>query len=379
MVVLSLGGLLRRGPQEEKLDAARLMECRDDSEAGVCSDPEDRIQKSWTGTSIPSMASHQTRNSKRFMIGRSRSQLSMVLKWTEDPELESEPSGTLFERAHDQACTAKDKAQRELCSEGAAKTSVWRRRMLPIVLLCTLISSVVCTVTVHFAAVRDTFGQPVALRTCGGLLMLQAITLVCMALAALMDPGQLSEELSKINPKPRRSHKVWQFERRALRFDHYCRWLTNTIGLRNHREFFVMVIGLVANAVCGALLDAALLLSFASGDDARVGAQQVALLTHMVVLSILAYYAFPILRLHVGFISRNELAAEWKEDKHYVVIDEETGEIREVDELSPEEYDELYDSFVYDSSRNPWDRGFLSNCMLFWCGPRRDANQLGEF
>lgn len=45
----------------------------------------------------------------------------------------------------------------------------------------------------------------------------------------------------------------------AQRYDHYCRWLTNVIGLLNHREFFVMLVGLIAIAVAGVGVDAMLM------------------------------------------------------------------------------------------------------------------------
>merc|ERR1719188_936101 len=106
---------------------------------------------------------------------------------------------------------------------------------------------------------------------------------------------------------------------------------------------------------------------------------QAALAVHLVVQAVLAYYAVPILRLHVGFVSRNELAQEWKEDTNYVVYDELTGEAREINDLTEEEYDDLYDLFVYDKSRNPWDQGCLRNWVLFWCRPRWGPEELGEF
>ena len=44
-------------------------------------------------------------------------------------------------------------------------------------------------------------------------------------------------------------------------------------------------------------------------------------LCHLIALSVFSYYLFPIVHLHVAFVSKNELASEWKRDLYYVVLD----------------------------------------------------------
>merc|ERR1712194_96124 len=77
-----------------------------------------------------------------------------------------------------------------------------------------------------------------------------------------------------------------------------------------------------------------------------------------------AYYVVPIVRLHLGFISRNELANEWKHALYYT-IDDQHGNTKSVGELDVEEYNQRYDSFCYDESRNPFDEGCFQNWMTF--------------
>merc|ERR1719174_183664 len=84
-----------------------------------------------------------------------------------------------------------------------------------------------------------------------------------MTYCAFCDPGQCKksqvfkngdDELSM----PKRAHKTWQYKRPVRRYDHYCRWLSNCIGLLNHREFVVMCFGLVMIGMCGTMMDAIL-------------------------------------------------------------------------------------------------------------------------
>lgn len=383
MKLLGLGGLLRkRAEQAGGADGAT----KEYGELGVASDPLRVVSLPSLGSrrSARANAPRQT-TAKTFSLARSRSQLLVDLKWTEDAEHQPpEPLESVLERAQAGVCSAKESAERELCDEEAWRHSTWRRRLLPAALVGSTAGGAVCMATAHRAALTTVLGGGGALRIAGAFLLLDAVTLGCMAYAALVDPGQLNEEQSQQQEPPRRSHKTWQYERRVRRFDHYCRWLTNAIGLRNHREFLVMVVCLVANAVLGVAMDLALAPAYycAHGPGWHTApwypSIQGALVVHLVVQAILAYYAIPILRLHVGFVSRNELAQEWKEDTNYVVFDE-NGEPRDIDDLDEEEYDELYDDFVYVKERNVWDQGCMRNWMLFWCAPRCDPAELGEF
>merc|ERR1719464_2422799 len=114
----------------------------------------------------------------------------------------------------------------------------------------------------EFPLARDLFDGAYCLRAF--FLALYTTTLGCMAYCVLCDPGTLKREehrkafarLEQTNggttaqpgedsfedlPLPRRCHKTWLWALPIRRYDHYCRWLTASIGLLNHREFIVMV------------------------------------------------------------------------------------------------------------------------------------------
>merc|ERR1719188_84169 len=198
-----------------------------------------------------------------------------------------------------------------------------------------------------------------------------------MAYAALCDPGQVPPTWKQgEDPLPRRAHKTWLYRRPIMRFDHYCRWLTNVIGLRNHREFMIMTGGLTAIAGLGVMADAVLLL--ASLVMSTGGFSRFCMLLHLAYSIGVGKYVSEIFILHVGFVSRNELAKEWKNDDNYVVhIDD--GNAVPVNDLSAEDYNAYENNFEYDATRNPWDHGWQSNCMAFWTQPRWDPEQDGEF
>merc|ERR1719331_1241802 len=108
--------------------------------------------------------------------------------------------------------------------------------------------------------------------------VLYAVTLFTMAYCALCDPGQLQRQDQQVRqqlletgaspkqelPMPKRAHKAWLYALPIRRYDHYCRWLTNVIGLLNHREFVIMCIGLVVLGLLGIVIDAILLVDVAS-------------------------------------------------------------------------------------------------------------------
>eukprot|EP00438_Fugacium_kawagutii_P030926 Skav202928 [mRNA] locus=scaffold1565:340874:341494:- [translate_table: standard] len=78
-------------------------------------------------------------------------------------------------------------------------------------------------------------------------------TLVCMAYSYFADPGQIQEPHKEALPL--RAHKSWQYPLPIRRYDHYCKWLDNVIGFLNHREFVLMVGGLVMIAIIGIAVD----------------------------------------------------------------------------------------------------------------------------
>jgi len=218
-------------------------------------------------------------------------------------------------------------------------------------------------------------------------LVLYGITLGCMCYCAFGDPGQMAKgrgssdwamsgDLSPEAPMPKRAHTTWQYKRPIRRYDHYCRWLSNCIGLLNHREFVVMLVGLVVIAVLGSLVDAVLALSMLSRG---FWIDEMLVVLHLIYSIGMLALAYPILRIHVGLVSRNELAAEWKRNDFYVAEKSKKGENVSVNELSDDEFNHLFDHFVYDRRKNAFDRGWWKNCVGFWCRTRWSAEQTGEF
>jgi len=239
------------------------------------------------------------------------------------------------------------------------------------------------------------------------------ITLLCMVYCMLSDPGQISPGQGRL---PRRAHKAWTHDRPIRRYDHYCRWMMNSVGLLNHREFLIMLLGLVSLCILGACLDVILLAltltKIIVGDEeasalgSLLPCAVVAL--HLAYATQFGYYANKVLCMHLGFIGRNVLCAEWKEDMFYRVgpqtrLDEPSKrsccdsrpvttvadlpqEERDavlgllVEEIDVEDYNRLdVATFVYDPATNDFDRGLLSNWFAFWCVPRWGRDELGEF
>merc|ERR1719263_597803 len=141
-------------------------------------------------------------------------------------------------------------------------------------------------------------------------------------------------------PLPKRAHKTWLYRGPVRRYDHYCRWVTNCIGLLNHREFFIMVCGLVVIAVLGTAIDLVALIAVFSRANWLA---RIAVLLHLFYSVVLMALAGPILRIHVGLVLRNELANEWKRNDFYVVMGKHGGLIS-VNELSDDEFNARFDT-----------------------------------
>merc|ERR1712037_682280 len=73
---------------------------------------------------------------------------------------------------------------------------------------------------------------------------------------------------------------------------------------------------------------------------------EVLLVAHLAYSITILVLATPILRIHTGLISRNELAAEWKANDFYVLRRARNGETdKPVNELDDEEFNDRFDSF----------------------------------
>merc|ERR1712217_525186 len=220
--------------------------------------------------------------------------------------------------------------------------------------------------------------------------ILYTLTLGCMAYCMISDPGQVACDCKVM---PERAHNAWICERPIRRYDHYCRWLMNGIGLLNHREFFCMLVGLVLAAVLGVVVDSvAILMECSRQSWLSVFASTM----HLAYCLLIGRFVGSILYLHVGFISRNELCSDWKEDLFWRVDeetvvdgqrvgdleDEETSRLegRLVRELSIDTYDALdLNTVRYDASLNKYDKGWRQNWWSFWFTPRWTPEQTGDF
>jgi len=212
--------------------------------------------------------------------------------------------------------------------------------------------------------------------------LLYVVTLGCLAYLSFCDPGLMDKETfgkwqAGQIPLPQRARKHWLYKRPVLRFDHYCRWTTGVIGLYNHRQFIVFVGGLVACSLLDLVTDVLCLLHYIWEGSLSA---QLLVCGHLVASAFCCWYTMPLLRQHTGFICRNELANDWKDDKYSVVRDR-SGKKISVHDLDDEEFDEREDEFEYDPERNPWDKGLQQNLITFWTRMRSPAHKcnLGDF
>eukprot|EP00930_Biecheleria_cincta_P044435 TRINITY_DN30553_c0_g1_i1.p1 TRINITY_DN30553_c0_g1~~TRINITY_DN30553_c0_g1_i1.p1 ORF type:complete len:378 (-),score=51.81 TRINITY_DN30553_c0_g1_i1:306-1439(-) len=217
--------------------------------------------------------------------------------------------------------------------------------------------------------------------------VLYGLTLGCMTYCTFFDPGQMRKTKAAANSAedapwqgvlPKRAHKSWQYPRPVRRYDHYCKWLQNVVGLLNHREFVMMLGGLALISVLGIIVD--LWVALLMAREGFIGTL-VTVLLHLAYSIILLGFAGPICRIHIGLIARNELAQEWKNNDHFVAKTSSKGENIPVSDLDDDEYNELFDSdvFVYERSRNEWDEGCPDNCFMFWCHARWPKDEKGEW
>lgn len=216
-----------------------------------------------------------------------------------------------------------------------------------------------------------------------GFAAIYLVTLFCMSHCYFGDPGQIRKtrnvSIGDIEQGlPARAHKSWQYDRPIRRYDHYCKWLGNVIGLLNHREFVVMVGCLVVIAILGIMMDLWLAVLLAEGGLFR---SLIVVGLHLGYSVGLLTIAWPILKIHWGLISRNEMAQEWKKNVHHVANNTTLGDNIQVEELDDDEFNYFFDqgAFEYESSLNPFDKGCPMNCWNFWCQPRWPADATGEF
>merc|ERR1719373_521460 len=117
-----------------------------------------------------------------------------------------------------------------------------------------------------------------------------------------------------------------------------------------------MCAGLFLAGCTGFVLDLFLLLAGGAREEESRWMYSGLLVMHLSYSAFIVGLAGPILRIHVGLVSRNELANEWKRNDFYVAHSSVKGKLVPVGELSDDEFNERFDDFQYDASRNPWDK-----------------------
>ncbi|CAJ1352234.1 unnamed protein product [Effrenium voratum] len=221
-----------------------------------------------------------------------------------------------------------------------------KRPYLPLLLFGSTLVGAIHMLMVQFPIIRElSWGYSIRVF----FLCLYALTLGCLMYCVLCDPGKLpKEKLTATEEMPRRCHKMWLFKQPIRRYDHYCRWLTNAVGLLNHREFVLMVAGLFTIGLCGCVVDFILVVLASSEGRHFAGFLLIMHLTYSVMLTLLSG---PILRLHITFVSRNELANEYKHNLFYVMRDP-TGKAVPVNDLDDVEFNAGLDNdrFEYEPS-----------------------------
>jgi len=137
-----------------------------------------------------------------------------------------------------------------------------------------------------------------------------------------------------------------------------------------------MLMGLVSIGAIGVAVDVLLAISVAGKGFWQT---ELVLAMHLGYSVALLALAGPILRIHIGLVVRNETASEWKRNDFYVARSAKHGADVPVNDLSDDEFNASFDKFIYDRRRNVFDRGPFKNCFAFWCLPRWDPQQRGEF
>ena len=98
---------------------------------------------------------------------------------------------------------------------------------------------------------------------------------------------------------------------------------SEVIGLSNHREFALMLIGLVLIGVLGILID--LWLAVLIGEKGFMESE-IIVAFHLAYSVALLAIVGPIAKIHWGLITRNEMAQEWKKNLHYVANNTSQGD-----------------------------------------------------
>ena len=215
-----------------------------------------------------------------------------------------------------------------------------------------------------------------------------------MAYCAFADPGQVKKmrnmKLGAVGGMdieegmPRRAHKSWQYSRPIRRYDHYCRWLQNVISLLNHREFVIMVGGLLLIGVLGIMVDIWLAILIAEKGFFKFEIVVALHFGYSVALLAIDGPIFKIIQDPFWTDVKERDGPGIEEERalrHYVANNTSIRDNVPVEDLEDDEYNELFDrdAFAYDRARNPFENGCFTNCLNFWCQPRWTSDEKGEF
>lgn len=286
-------------------------------------------------------------------------------------------------------CLDEDKfgAENKAPSEEWTICGIDLRPVLPVALSVSTVVGAICMLLVQIPMLSRLTGLSEA-GTSAVFGVIYGVTLGCMTYCAFADPGQVRKARPPVQANtyqqqqmldeemPRRAHKCWLYQRPVRRYDHYCKWLQNVIGLLNHREFLLMVLGLLFISVSGIAVDVWLAILIAKKGFLDT---EIIVLLHLAYSIVLLWVAGPICKIHVGLVSRNETAQDWKNNIFYIANNTKQGNNVPVGELDVDEFNALFETFVYDPRRNPWDNGCPSNCCSFWCNARWPKGERGEW
>lgn len=135
-----------------------------------------------------------------------------------------------------------------------------KRPYLPLMLFGSTLIGALHMLIVQFPIIKEELVWGYQIRAT--FLCIYVLTLGCLVYCVLCDPGKLPVQEQELflqthasGELPRRCHKMWLFKQPIRRYDHYCRWLTNAVGLLNHREFIIMLAGLLTIGLGGCLVD----------------------------------------------------------------------------------------------------------------------------
>lgn len=125
-------------------------------------------------------------------------------------------------------------------------------------------------------------------------------------------PGRLRYFCTKEEKfRPERAHFCSVLDRNVLRMDHYCVWLANCVGYRNHKYFYL---ALFYSAVASTIGNAVLVQAFLHPSYLPV-VHRVILLPGTLLSSLLLTMLWPYLGFHTFLIGRNLTTIEFLETR----------------------------------------------------------------